>query len=264
MSLDMTNTFLFYGFSPGLYLPLSPPISGAPSPSTSFPSPDPPALIRLPTSSKSPIVANSSPAAFENSALRITIDPEPRKKRHRPLVDTTSPVNGLRIKEDTELSAESVAACRVVTGDIDAACNEVEATPTARAELAQIPNLIGDYVCRLCDEKFEDAFLLAQHRCPRIVHVEYRCPQCSKTFNCPANLASHQRWHRPRGEAKPIPSAPSPSFFSSFSVEALLGKSVAGQYSCQQCWRRFRRQANLRKHVCSAKGKSELGNIVTQ
>ena len=24
-----------------------------------------------------------------------------------------------------------------------------------------------------------------------------RCVECEKVFNCPANLASHKRWHRP-------------------------------------------------------------------
>lgn len=88
----------------------------------------------------------------------------------------------------------------VTEGDIDESLNLVEETEEARLKLAEIPNIIGDYICQLCKGKFIDAFKLAQHRCPRIGHIEYRCPECDKMFNCPANLASHRRWHRPRGE----------------------------------------------------------------
>lgn len=54
--------------------------------------------------------------------------------------------------------------------------------PTARvlARMARIPNLIGPYLCRLCEQEFADPFKLAAHRCPCILHTDYRCPDCEK------------------------------------------------------------------------------------
>ncbi|KAM9842755.1 insulinoma-associated protein 1b [Aulostomus maculatus] len=162
---------------------------------------------------------------------------------------TTSPVLGLKIKE-----------------------GPVEMKPRAQSSGGNRP--LGEFVCQLCKEAYADPFSLAQHKCSRIVRVEYRCPECDKMFSCPANLASHRRWHKPRTTGAPaLP--PTQGIKAELSKMPPLGLSVKsvsdeakdmsdrdtpspglsesgsedGSYDCQFCGKRFKRQAYLRKHI---------------
>lgn len=180
-------------------------------------------------------LANSTPHSTPKHSNEKSNSQRPKKKHARRLKfdeDTSSPVSGTVILGPDEA---------VVTGDIDPAFNIVEVTEEARAELAKIENRLGPYQCKLCRQLHEDAFQLAQHRCSRIAHVEYRCPECDKRFSCPANLASHRRWHKPR---LPNTGNSSPTTSSSSS-------SGNADIPCTRCEAKFTRQAALRKHLAT-------------
>ncbi|XP_029534713.1 insulinoma-associated protein 1a-like [Oncorhynchus nerka] len=186
----------------------------------------------------------NKPPSKKNKAIR---------KLHFEDEMTTSPVLGLKIKEAP-----------------------VDQKPRPQPAAGDKP--LGEFVCQLCREAYGNPFALAQHKCSRIVRVEYRCPECDKVFSCPANLASHRRWHKPKpqntasisgaqnikSQSDKMPAidkavsvseeiklrserdTPSPGLSESGSVG-----SEEGLYDCHHCGKKFKRQAYLRKHILS-------------
>ncbi|KAJ6661321.1 hypothetical protein lerEdw1_014949 [Lerista edwardsae] len=166
---------------------------------------------------------------------------------------TTSPVLGLRIKEGPPEPAATPP--------------QQQQQPAGSAGGARTGGAqpLGEFICQLCKERYPDPLALAQHKCSRIVRVEYRCPECDKLFSCPANLASHRRWHKPRlpsgaaAKAKAVPDEPTKGGGGGSGSERDTpspgsgggGESEAGaeDFACPRCAKRFRRQSALRKHL---------------
>ncbi|XP_017128071.1 zinc finger protein 93 [Drosophila elegans] len=172
--------------------------------------------------------------------------------------ETSSPVSGTIIRPLEDITDGSM---QYSNGDIDPKYNIVEITDETKAELAAIKNVIGDYVCRLCKIKFEDAFGLARHRCACIVLLEYRCPECGKQFNCPANLASHRRWHKPRKEAGKKENR------NTTNQQQQVEKKSATEdlaFDCQECGKKFKRAAYLRKHQLTHQKREKSGEKVVE
>lgn len=171
--------------------------------------------------------------------------------------ETSSPVSGTIIRPLEDITDGTV---QYSNGDIDPKYNIVEITEETKAELAAIKNVIGDYICKLCRIKFDDAFGLARHRCACIVLLEYRCPECGKQFNCPANLASHRRWHKPKkndanSSGNTAHGASRKENRNTTNNNSQANTTVGPNeqtanlpYPCDICGKRFKRAAYLRKH----------------
>uniref|UniRef100_A0A1I7W7Q6 C2H2-type domain-containing protein n=1 Tax=Heterorhabditis bacteriophora TaxID=37862 RepID=A0A1I7W7Q6_HETBA len=106
------------------------------------------------------------------------IKPEPVKpldyvRRTEEDTVTLSPVSGMFIKE--EFDVPSPEELQKEVDNLDETAAYVEVSEESRKKIDQIPNIIGDSMCCLC-----------------------------KVFSCPANLASHRRWHKPRDQYEKI------------------------------------------------------------
>ncbi|XP_061398707.1 insulinoma-associated protein 1 [Musca vetustissima] len=211
------------------------------------------------TPAKQPIkTSDTAPKTSKNSSSQQKASRSHKATRKLKFdEETSSPVSGTIIRPLEDITDGSV---QYSNGDIDPKYNIVEITEETKAELAAIKNVIGDYICRLCRIKFDDAFGLAQHRCACIVLLEYRCPECGKQFNCPANLASHRRWHKPRksqaaGENVQATNAAGATTTtirekknSNKKSENEVNGDQGTSYDCQECGKKFKRQAYLKKH----------------
>ena len=180
--------------------------------------------------------------------------------------DDKSPILGTFIQE------------RSTVGDI----HEIRVMRETASEYGIKPTR-GVFVCKLCKEDFQNTLSLAQHKCSRIVHVEFRCPECDKVFNCHANLASHRRWHKPkpassdRSSATPVPATPEfdARFIPAVPKDDTVGASDIssprstpspemvtrnkGQFhGCERCGKKFRRPVNLRKHLQHHHGEKDI------
>ncbi|XP_034261398.1 insulinoma-associated protein 1a-like [Pantherophis guttatus] len=144
---------------------------------------------------------------------------------------------------------ESAPICTLQAPGSGSACAGVK--PLKRVSVARGSLvLLGAFVCQLCQESYPGPLALAQHCCSRIARVEYRCHECSKAFSCPANLASHRRWHKPRKEGHPEGTKENENPKPARDSGALLHPELSeGTYDCPHCPKRFRRRAYLCKHL---------------
>lgn len=85
-----------------------------------------------------------------------------------------SPISGTYIIKDWKNNGTKTGFSKNEVTLNSIAASFVEITPQARAKLEKIPNRIGPFECKLCKVVYKDAFELAMHNCPRVVHIEYK------------------------------------------------------------------------------------------
>ncbi|XP_035263875.1 insulinoma-associated protein 1b [Anguilla rostrata] len=213
-------------------------------------------------SNRSGTTSSIPTTAIRNTIKRLSSDNE---RKGKPVAKKPKAIRKLNFED--EVTTSPVLGLKIKEGPVDL-------KPRPLSSGGNKP--LGEFICQLCKEEYVDPFSLAQHKCSRIVRVEYRCPECDKVFSCPANLASHRRWHKPRPQnAAAISAAQNtksdiakmPSGVKAVSEDEKETRtdivcdrdtpspglsesgSEDGLYDCHQCGKKFKRQAYLRKHL---------------
>ncbi|XP_067943323.1 transcription factor egl-46-like [Watersipora subatra] len=188
---------------------LTPPLS-EPNGGSSTGNPSPPTFANVPTPEVyKDAAATGQKRQHKSQNLKQKKECKRLKTGKKQSQCEQSPISGIMIKRvsrDAQAAATEEASSPT-NGDIESKYNVVDKSEESKKMLSRIQNVIGDYVCRLCETKFADVYHLAEHRCPSIIYIDYKCPECFKAFSCPANLASHRRWHKPKQEPETNASA---------------------------------------------------------
>ena len=121
-------------------------------------------------------MSNQSEKNNSNFNKKEKLNLKKKKKKLTMKTDSKESKNHIFTKQEVELNNK--------------AAKFVKITPQTRAKLERIPNKIGPYECKLCRVVYASAFELAMHNCPQIFHLEYKCSECDKVFNSPANLGN--------------------------------------------------------------------------
>nr|XP_020646225.1 insulinoma-associated protein 1 [Pogona vitticeps] len=208
------------------------------------------------------------PQRSHGSSQGVSKRPQGRKakaarKLHFEDEVTTSPVLGLRIKEGPPEPASTTTGTTTTTTTAAQQHQQHQQAGSAGGPRTGGAQPLGEFICQLCKEPYPDPLALAQHKCSRIVRVEYRCPECDKLFSldglaqarqhpepCPeeAAAASHSPPALP-GECHPCPVC-GETFSSKSGQERHLRLLHAAQaFPCKYCPATFYSSPGLTRHI---------------
>lgn len=161
--------------------------------------------LEHPVTSKSSRAIPATSRANNHGTKRLESAAE-SKRKGKPPYKKTKAIGKLHFQDD--ITTSPVLGLKIIDALVDQ-------KPPSRAQLSagggenssstgSSGSPLSEFMCQLCRKVYADPLGLAQHKCSRIVDVEYRCSYCYKVFGCLANLASHQRSHKPKHQQQNV------------------------------------------------------------